>query len=308
MDRVGERSDGDVTDLSIEYVGRSDFQVKVRGFRIELGEIDAALTSHPGVSFAATVGHPMPSGQTALVAYVLAQAGVDAAAITAHVASQLPSYMVPASVVVLDEVPLTAVGKLDRAALPEPIFETKEFRAPSTPTEEIVASVFADVLGLERVGLDDDFFDLGGNSLIATQVVARLGAAFDTRVPVRELFDASEVRALAVRVEALAGVGHVALVAAERPERIPLSLAQQRMWFLNRLEPDSAVNNIPVAVRLSGDLDVAALRAAVLDLIARHESLRTVYPDVSGVGQQVILPVGEALPGVDLRAGRRPRR
>ncbi|MDH6279132.1 non-ribosomal peptide synthetase [Prescottella agglutinans] len=291
---------GDVTDLSIEYVGRSDFQVKVRGFRIELGEIDAALTSHPGVSFAATVGHPMPSGQTALVAYVLAQTGVDAAAITAHVASQLPSYMVPASIVVLDEVPLTAVGKLDRAALPEPVFETKEFRAPSTPTEEIVASVFADVLGLDRVGLDDDFFDLGGNSLIATQVVARLGAAFDARVPVRELFDASEVGALAVRVEALTGVGHVALVAGERPERIPLSLAQQRMWFLNRLEPDSAVNNIPVAVQLSGDLDVAALRAAVLDLIARHESLRTVYPDVSGVGQQVILPVGESLPGVDL--------
>ncbi|RVW06846.1 amino acid adenylation domain-containing protein [Prescottella agglutinans] len=272
-------------DLSIEYVGRSDFQVKVRGFRIELGEIDAALTDHPAVSFATTVGHTLPSGQTALVSYVQADAA-DPAVLTAHVASLLPSYMVPASIIVLDTVPLTPVGKLDRQALPAPVFETKEFRAPGTATEELVASVFADVLDAPRVGLDDDFFDLGGNSLVATRVASRLGAALGVRVPVRELFETSTVEALAARLTALSGDGRPALVPQPRPERIPLSLAQQRMWFLNRLDPDSVVDNIPLVLRLTGALDVAALQAAVADVVDRHESLRTVFVDVDGVGYQ----------------------
>ncbi|RVW00085.1 non-ribosomal peptide synthetase, partial [Rhodococcus spongiicola] len=234
--------------LAIEFVGRSDFQVKVRGFRIELGEIDSALTDHPGVSFATTVGHRMASGQTALVSYVLADAGVDAAAITRHVESLLPGYMVPSSVMVLDEMPLTAVGKLDRKALPVPVFEAAVFRAPVSEAEVLVAGVFAEVLGADEVGLDDDFFALGGNSLVATQVVARLGAVLDARVPVRMLFEASTVEALAGSVQALAGGGgRKALVAGPRPDRIPLSLAQQRMWFLNRLEPESAAYNIPFA-------------------------------------------------------------
>ncbi|QBJ95558.1 amino acid adenylation domain-containing protein [Rhodococcus sp. ABRD24] len=292
---------GSATDHSIEYVGRSDFQIKVRGYRIELGEIDAALTEHPGVTFAATLGQSMPSGQTALVSYLVADAGVEVAAVTRHVQSRLPSYMVPVSIVLLDEVPLTPVGKLDRGALPVPAFEAKEFRAPVSAAEETVAAVFADVLGVGHVGLDDDFFDLGGNSLIATQVVSRLGAILGARIPVREVFEASTVEALAARAQSLVGDGRPALVAGERPERIPLSLAQQRMWFLNRLEPESAVNNIPVAVRLSGDLDVSALRAAVADVIERHESLRTRYPeDAAGVGYQVVLPIEEALSGWDI--------
>ncbi len=217
------------------------------------------MTDCPGVSFATTVGHPMPSGQTALVSYVLAD-GVDADTMAAHVASLLPSYMVPASIIVLDEVPLTAVGKLDRQALPAPNFEARDFRAPASPTEELVARAFVDVLGVDRAGLDDDFFDLGGNSLVATKLVARLGAALGTRVPVRELFDASTVEALAARLESFTGAVRHALVARSHDGRIPLSLAQQRMWFLNRLEPESAVNNIPIAVRLTGDLDVEALR------------------------------------------------
>src|SRR5690606_21102812 len=149
-------------------------------------------------------------------------------------------YMVPAAFVVLDAMPLSANGKLDRRALPEPVFEAREFRAPRTPIEEIVAATFAEVLGLtgdRAVGLDDDFFDLGGNSLIATQVVARLGAALDSRVPVRVLFEAPSVAALAAKVETHAGSGsRRELVAGPRPEQVPLSLAQQRMWFLNRFD------------------------------------------------------------------------
>ncbi|MFD3813435.1 condensation domain-containing protein, partial [Rhodococcus sp. NPDC058639] len=212
------------------------------------------------------------------------------------VSGLLPAYMVPSVLMVLDELPVGSSGKLDRKALPSPVFEAREFRAPQTAVERIVASTFADVLGLERVGLGDNFFELGGNSLIATQVVARLGAALGTRVPVRVLFEASTVGELAVRVEQVSGRGAgVPLVARARPAQVPLSLAQQRMWFLNRLDPGSAANNIPAAIRLSGSLDVDALQAAVSDVVARHESLRTVYPEVDGVGFQKVLGADDAV-------------
>ncbi|WP_394855224.1 amino acid adenylation domain-containing protein, partial [Rhodococcus aetherivorans] len=281
----------------LEYVGRSDFQVKVRGFRIELGEIDAVLSTHESVDFAATVGHSTAPGVTSLVSYVLPVPGarIDADVLKDFVGRSLPSHMVPTVVMELESIPLTANGKLDRQALPEPVFETKEFRAPSTPVEEIVAAVFAEVLGIERIGADDDFFELGGNSLIATQAAARLGAALDAQVPVREVFEASTVTALATRLESRAGGGgRTPLVPQPRPERIPLSLAQQRMWFLNRFDTSSTVNNIPLAIRLSGDLDVAALRSAVDDVVARHEMLRTVYPEHDGTGHQLVLPVEQA--------------
>uniref|UniRef100_UPI0012E901C1 non-ribosomal peptide synthetase n=1 Tax=Rhodococcus phenolicus TaxID=263849 RepID=UPI0012E901C1 len=286
-------------DGEIAYVGRSDHQVKIRGLRVELDEIDTVLVSHESVDFAATVGHDTPTGGTAVVSYVVPAAGavVDSDTLREFAATSLPAHMVPAVVIALDTIPLTPVGKLDRRALPEPVFEARAFRAPSTPIEEIVAGVFADVLGVDRVGADDDFFDLGGNSLIATQVAARLGAALDTTVPVRELFEAPAVAALAARLESLAGGGGRApLVAGARPEIVPLSLAQQRMWFLNRFDPASGSYNIPLAIRLSGALDVAALQGAVGDVIARHEILRTVYPERDGSGHQVVLPVADALP------------
>ncbi|MGV9639585.1 amino acid adenylation domain-containing protein, partial [Nocardia rhamnosiphila] len=289
----------------LDYVGRSDFQVKVRGFRVELGEIDTALGAHPDVEFAITVGHDTGAGATILVSYVLAVPGrsVDTAAVTEFVSERLPAHMVPSALMVLDEIPLTPVGKLDRKALPEPVFEAREFRAPSTPIEEIVAGVFAEVLGIERVGADDDFFALGGNSLIATQVAARLGAALDTTVPVRMLFEASTVAALAAAAETATGRGDLPVLAPrERPERVPLSLAQQRMWFLNRFDGRSAAYNIPMAVRLSGDLDVAALRAAVADVVGRHEVLRTVYPETDSGPVQVVLPVVDAVPEFRVRA------
>src|SRR5690606_11872195 len=212
-------------------------------------------------------------------------ASVDLDALRTHLSGRLPSYMVPAAIVVLDAMPLNPNGKLDRRALPEPEFEAREFRAPSTPVEEIVANTFAEVLGLpgeRQVGLDDDFFDLGGNSLIATQVVARLGAALDTRIPVRTLFEAPSVAALAAKLESHAGTGRRReLVAGPRPDEVPLSLAQQRMWFLNRFDNQTAVNNIPLAVRLTGALDTEALALAVADVIDRHEVLRTVYPQTA---------------------------
>ncbi|MFD6463955.1 condensation domain-containing protein, partial [Streptomyces roseolus] len=287
--------------LELEYAGRSDFQVKVRGYRIELGEIDAALQRQPEVDFALTLGAKSPSGATALVAYVLGKPGAEmsAEALKAAVGQQLPAYMVPSVIMILDHVPLTPVGKVDRRALPAPDFGTRTVirRAPSTPREEVLAALFAEVLGVEQVGLDDDFFALGGNSLVATRICARLAEAIDAEVPVRLLFEAATVAALAVKVERHADTGaRTALTAGPRPRRIPLSLAQQRMWFLNQFDPDSAANNIPFAIRLTGELDMHALQCALADLIERHETLRTVYPAVDGTGYQVIQPAAQVVP------------
>ncbi|MBF5002257.1 amino acid adenylation domain-containing protein, partial [Nocardia sp. BSTN01] len=281
----------------LEYIGRTDFQVKFRGQRIELGEIEAALTEHPAVNQAVVLVLDTVAGDQ-LVGYAVTPAGpVDIDNIKASLHRRLPAYMVPSAIVVLDALPLNPSGKLDRKALPAPVFEVREFRTPATPIEEIVAQTFGEVLGVPRVGADDDFFDLGGNSLIATQVASRLGNALDTRVPLRMLFEASTVAALAARVESHAGDGaRKSLVARERPEQVPLSLAQQRLWFLNRYDTSSAVNNIPVAMRLSGELDVAALQVAVIDVIDRHESLRTVFPETGSAPVQVVLDAAQIVP------------
>ncbi|MBF4999673.1 non-ribosomal peptide synthase/polyketide synthase, partial [Nocardia sp. BSTN01] len=288
----------------LDYRGRTDFQVKIRGFRIELGEIEAVLLRQPVVTATAVVAHADPNLGDRLVAYVVGTAELDKQSLQAALAEQLPSYMVPSVFMQLDALPLNANGKLDRAALPEPVFEKAVFRAPVTPIEQIVANTFADVLRKESgtMGRDDDFFAWGGNSLLATQVAARLGEALNTRVPVRLLFEASTVAALATRVEHHADAGgRRALTAAPRPPRIPLSLAQQRMWFLNRFDTASAAYNVPIAVRLSGALDVSALRAAMADLVARHEILRTVYPQTDQGPVQVILPAAQAIPELELR-------
>ncbi len=277
-------------------MGRNDLQVKVRGQRIELGEIEAVLRAQSEVAAGAVA---VVSDQ--LVGYVVPAGEPDLQGLRSALGEALPGYMVPSQFVVVEALPLLPNGKLDRRALPEPTVEEREFRAPGTDTEQTVASVFAEVLGVERVGLDDDFFALGGNSLVATQVVSRLGAALGVRVPLRALFDAPTVEDLAARLEEESGAGiAVPLIAQERPDVVPLSLAQQRMWFLNRLDPDSAVNNIPAAIRLSGILDVEALKAAVKDLIVRHEILRTVYPEIDGVGHQVVLDVDGSTPALTI--------
>ncbi|MGW4284539.1 amino acid adenylation domain-containing protein [Nocardia sp. NPDC004750] len=285
---------------ALRYVGRSDHQVKVRGLRIELGEIDAVLAAHDTVRTAVTVAHTDASGAVSLVAYVVAAAGhtIDAAALLAHAARSLAAYMVPSCVLALDELPLTPVGKLDRRALPQPEFHAAPFRAPRTETERAVAHTVAEVLGLDGgVGLDDDFFARGGNSLTATQLAARLGDRLSVAVGVRAVFEHSTVAALARALDdASGGSARPALTRRAVTGPVPLSLAQQRMWFLNRLDRQSTAYNIPLAVRLTGELDVAALNAAIGDVVARHDVLRTVYPLHASGPVQVVLPVADTTP------------
>ncbi|WP_084531625.1 amino acid adenylation domain-containing protein [Nocardia miyunensis] len=286
------------TSGDLEFLGRNDFQVKLRGYRVELGEIDAVLRARADVAYTVTVSRRAGAGTVMLVSYVVPTtgAGVSGEELRSALAEALPSYLVPAAVMILDRIPLTRNGKLDRAALPEPIVQAKRFRAPASAVEEVVAGVFADVLGIGGpVGADDDFFDLGGNSLVATRVAARLGAALDATIPVSMVFQAPTVARLAARAESHADTGRVQLTAQQRPRRIPLSYAQERMWFLNRLEPASAAYSIPIALRLSGQLDLDALRAAIEDVLNRHEVLRTVYPYAEGEPSQVVLPAAAAI-------------
>ncbi|MET7771466.1 non-ribosomal peptide synthase/polyketide synthase [Nocardia sp. NPDC005366] len=276
---------------ALEYLGRGDFQVKLRGQRIELGEIEAALLADPAVASAAVRVHSGAAGEL-LVAYVVTD--LDDARVSAVLGERLrevlPSYMVPTAFVRMAAMPLTSSGKLDRAALPEPVLTAVAYRAPATEYERLVAAEFAEVLGLDRVGLDDDFFALGGNSLVATQIAARLAAAIGAEVPVRMLFERSTVGGLAAHLPSrdLARVRRP-LVPATRPDIVPLSYAQQRMWFLNQFDGDSVANNLTAAMRLRGELDHAALNEAVADLIARHEALRTRYPSVEGIARQEVL-------------------
>jgi acyl carrier protein len=208
---------------------------------------------------------------------------------------RLPEYMVPTQLVVLDEFPLTTSGKIDRKALPAPVFAAKAFRAPETPTDKTVAEVFAEVLGLEQVGLDDDFFALGGDSLTATRVSARLQSALGRDVPVRCLFDAPTVGALAAYLDQhQGGAARPPLQVMPRPERLPLSYAQQRLWFFDQLQGPSSVYNMPVALRLSGPLDADGLGQALADVVARHESLRTTFIASEGTPQQLVVPAEQA--------------
>ncbi|GGL11304.1 non-ribosomal peptide synthetase [Nocardia jinanensis] len=286
-------------DGAIQHLGRSDFQVKVRGHRIELGEIDAVLAAHETVGFATTVGRRNSSGTMMLASYVAAAQGrsIDIAILSECLRARLPSYMVPPSIMVLDHIPLTPTGKLDRSALPDPVpTDTAPFRAPETPVERSIARAFAEVLGTDTVGLDDSFFALGGDSLTATRVAARLGAALATEIPVRLLFEAPEVSALATCIEQHARTGRQRppLVAGPRPDLVPLAPAQQRMWFFNQYDTGSGAYNMPIAIRLRGALDLDALRSALADLLRRHESLRTRYPDRGGTIVQVVEPAGES--------------
>ncbi|MFD3507486.1 amino acid adenylation domain-containing protein [Nocardia sp. NPDC058666] len=279
----------------LDYLGRTDFQVKFRGQRIELGEIEAALLAQEGVSQAVAVVVSTELGDQ-LVGYVVPAPGQTAAAdrLLALVAKILPAYMVPASITVLDELPLNPSGKLDRKALPAPSFAARAFRAPSTGPQRLVAEVFGEVLGRNEIGADDDFFALGGNSLIATRLVARLGAATGDRVAVRTVFEAPTVAGLAATLHPESVTTPASSITVlPRPAELPLSPAQRRMWFLNRFDQGTAAYNLPFALRLTGSLDLSALTAALHDVLARHEVLRTIYPDTDNGPIQQILPVDE---------------
>ncbi|MFI6645980.1 amino acid adenylation domain-containing protein, partial [Streptomyces sp. NPDC050504] len=277
-------------DGRLEHLGRADDQVKIRGFRIEPGEIEAALASHPAVASAAVVVREDQPGDKRLIGYVVPAADLDSATVRDHTAGLLPDYMVPSAVVVLDALPLTSNGKLDRRALPAPAYGTTEgSREPRTLQEQLLCQVFADILGLPHVGVDDGFFDLGGHSLLATRLVSRVRTVLGAEVPIRALFENPTVAGLA------AGLGDMGairprVVPGPRPEVLPPSFAQTRLWFVRELEGENANYHIPVALRLKGDLDTGAMRAALRDVLVRHEVLRTVFPAPDGTPQQLVLP------------------
>ncbi|MEZ0068065.1 amino acid adenylation domain-containing protein [Streptacidiphilus sp. MAP12-20] len=274
-DLVRWRADG-----VLEFCGRADDQVKIRGFRIEPAEVETVIGRHPGVEQAAVVAR-----EGRLVAYLVGAA--DPAEVRAHVRQGLPDYMVPQAFVVLDALPITANGKLDRRALPEPEI-TAAGRGPRNPREEILCDLFGDVLGVAGVGIDDDFFALGGHSLLAARLIGRARERLDRDLTVKALFTHPTPGALAAHLESLQGVTRAPLTArAQRPEPLPLSPAQHRLWFLHHTQPDTAYN---VAFTLPlPTVDVPALEAALGDLVQRHEILRTVYPLVDGEPVQRVL-------------------
>jgi len=282
-------------DGKIEFIGRNDNQVKIRGFRIELGEIEAALRGQAGVGQAVVVAREDLPGRKQLVGYVVGRGGeeIDGVAVRRGVGERLPEYMVPAAIVVLKELPLNANGKLERKALPAPEFvSTVGRRGPRSPEEEILAGLFAEVLQLEGVGIDDDFFDLGGHSLLATRLISRIRATLGIELGIRSLFESPTVASLGQRV-GVAERGRTRLRAGVRPERVPLSFAQKRLWFLQQMEGAGGAYNLPVGLRLEGKMNRKALREALGDVVERHEILRTVFWEDKEGPWQKVLEVGE---------------
>src|SRR6185369_14783161 len=299
------RADGE-----LEYAGRADEQVKVRGHRIELGEIETVLQQHEAVREAVVLLRGAAEQQQ-LVGYVVTAAGstVTSSELRAHLEQRLPEYMIPAAFVTLEQWPLTVNGKLDRKALPEPDGSRpsleREYVAPRTAVEEVLAGIWSDVLRVEQIGVHDNFFELGGHSLLATQVVSRVREAFRVELPLSELFEGATLAALATVIEAsLRGGGELAnkpIAVVARGEGLPLSFAQQRLWFLDQMNPGTATYNIPLGIRLSGSLDVAALERAISEVVRRHETLRTSFVEEEGTARQVIAAAEVlALPVVEL--------
>jgi amino acid adenylation domain-containing protein len=265
----------------LEFLGRLDHQVKIRGFRIELGEIEAALLRHESVRAAVVVARE-DGGDRRLVAYLVAAGeGLSVALLRQHLRHLLPDYMVPTVYVVMESLPLTSSGKVDRKSLPAPAAQPRAFTAPRTPTEEVLAGIWISVLKAEVVGAEDSFFELGGHSLLATQLASRVREAFGVELPLRRIFEAPTLAALARAIETARAADAEAppLVRTARGGDLPLSFAQQRLWFLSRLDPDSAAYNLSAALRLAGRLDVAALAATLDEIVRRHEVLRTTFAE-----------------------------
>ena len=311
-------------DGNIEFLGRTDLQVKIRGFRIELGEIEAVLEQHGRVKRAVVVAREDKPGDRRLVAYVVSREGhtPSVSELRDLVQEKLPAYMMPAAMVFLDALPMTPNGKVDRRALPTPDWgapgwghsSTEPDVAARTPIEELLVDVWQQVLGIERVGIHDNFFSLGGHSLLATQVVSRIRTLLGIELPLQHLFESPTVAGLALRVEAaLRGVrsadDHLAPIRPASDDgalsqgggELPLSSSQQRLWFLDQLEPNSPLYNIASAARLQGPLNVIALQHCINEIVARHQVLRTVFVTIDGQAKQIVAPeLAIEIPVIDL--------
>jgi amino acid adenylation domain-containing protein len=315
------------------WLGREDEQVKVRGYRVELGEIEAALAHIPWIRSAVVIARANSDGQQHLVAYVVAgeqQPSAPLAILREQLKEKLPEYMVPSSFVFLETLPLTATGKVDRRALPEPEAGrdtvVQDFVAPRTPVEETLARIWSEVLKIEKVGIHDDFFDLGGHSLLATQLISRVRENFNVDLALRLVFESPTIAGLALKIETAKSSGREAdspppliplarktrrqlrqetrveqLVPISREGHLPLSFAQQRLWFMQALEPGSPAYNVSFAERLKGNLDHAALEKTISEIARRHETLRTRFSVTDGqLGQVVSPPQDLVLPVTDL--------
>ena len=300
-------------DGRIEFLGRSDYQVKIRGFRVELGELEAVLREHPAVRDVVILAREHAQGEKRLVAYVVAQGPARPAAsdLRNFLRGKLPEYMIPAGFMVLDALPLMPNGKVDRGALPaldRALPELGEaFVMPRTAAEELLAEIWVQILGIARVGIHDNFFELGGHSLLATQVVSRIRDTFGVEMPLRRLFELPTVSGLAKDIEVARHAGQKLqappITPVARDGYLPLSFAQQRLWFIDQLAPGNSAYNIPAAVRLEGPLNVMALERSLNEIVRRHEALRTTFTIVDGGPAQVIAPSLTMAPRViDLQA------
>jgi amino acid adenylation domain-containing protein/non-ribosomal peptide synthase protein (TIGR01720 family) len=288
----------------IQFLNRLDRQVKVRGFRIELGDIESVLGRHPGLRQCALSVFEDESGGKRLVAYVVASGNKEPSTLELreYLQERLPDYMVPAVFIGLPELPITSNGKLDRKAFPSPPSPqiTERIADQQTPIEQVIAAIWSDVLGRKTVGADQNFFELGGHSLLATRVISRIGEALGVEMPLRRIFEVPTVRGLAQALGERTD-GMAPIKPADRREPLPLSYAQQRLWFLDQLEPESGLYNLSLPIRISGALNLAALEQTIGEIVRRHESLRTSFPSVNGEPVQSIQRDFKfALPNVDL--------
>ena len=288
-----------LSDGNLEFLGRLDHQIKIRGSRIELGEIEATLATHPAVQRAVVLARESAPGDKRLVAYFVTNSPVSSVReLHSFLHERLPDYMMPSAFVPLDALPLTSSGKIDRQALPAPEELRQrladDYIAPRTQTEELLALIWAQVLGVERVGADDNFFERGGHSLLATQVISQVRQAFQVEIPLRNIFETPTIGGLAESIEkatrTAAEVEIPPLERVSREQKLPLSFAQQRLWFLDQLDPGSTAYHVPHAVQLSGALDRAALEKSLGEIVRRHEVLRTTFAVAKGESAQVIQP------------------